>query len=665
MEFSVVVPTHDTHLQCFAEVADSIACALQDLGHHALVERAVQPGTRGIFCGLPLGKLPADAIIYNGEQVNRDSIWGARGLARLYQGHTVWDYSSINAARYPEHGLPVPQVVRPGYYRFDGRGENTTKSFDVAFVGSSNPRREQLLAELQGRGLTLLRVPFGVYGEARDDLLLGARLCINIHFYETAIFESVRCSHLASLGIPVLSEVSAGDEGTLYGMGGVPYRMLADFAETLICNPDTRRTQRDLQLTCLRALPMKEQVGAALEALDHKPVTHSIPAATELAELPPITLCMIVKDEAHIIERCLASVKPLLKRWCIVDTGSTDGTQDVIRKHLEGIPGTLHECSWKEYDGSRNEAIDLARQECGGEGWLLLIDADEVLQVRGQLQLPGSYDCYDGWVTRCDMCQPWARPVLLRASKPWYFVLPRHEGLYCREWAPTAPAPCDALLLLSSKEGNRARENEYDRFMRDAKVLEEWMVRNPGHFAAARAQYYIGMSYLWASTGKSPPDRGAAQQAIVQLTKRAKMGGYDAEVHSALYWAADAMIKAGYPWERIQGAYLEAYNQRPSRAEALYEVGLYHRYQGHYALAELFLRKAASIPMTGDAFHDVNYSIYGWRAKEDLGVALSWLGNWAEARDLYRQVLAYERLPEDQRKRIQDNLEDAIKHAPD
>ena len=42
-----------------------------------------------------------------------------------------------------------------------------------------------------------------------------------------------------------------------------------------------------------------------------------------------ICLNMIVKNEAPVIGRCLASVLPFVDRWVIVDTGSTDGTQVV------------------------------------------------------------------------------------------------------------------------------------------------------------------------------------------------------------------------------------------------------------------------------------------------------------------------------------------------
>ena len=43
-----------------------------------------------------------------------------------------------------------------------------------------------------------------------------------------------------------------------------------------------------------------------------------------------ICLNMIVKDEAHIIEETLNSIKDYICFWVISDTGSTDGTQEFI-----------------------------------------------------------------------------------------------------------------------------------------------------------------------------------------------------------------------------------------------------------------------------------------------------------------------------------------------
>ncbi len=52
---------------------------------------------------------------------------------------------------------------------------------------------------------------------------------------------------------------------------------------------------------------------------------------------PAICLNMIVKDEAHIVQQVLDSVAPFISSWVVVDTGSADGTQDLIRNHMAGL----------------------------------------------------------------------------------------------------------------------------------------------------------------------------------------------------------------------------------------------------------------------------------------------------------------------------------------
>ena len=54
---------------------------------------------------------------------------------------------------------------------------------------------------------------------------------------------------------------------------------------------------------------------------------------------PHIRLNMIVKNETAVILRCLKSVKPWIHSWAIVDTGSTDGTQQLIQDFMQDLPG--------------------------------------------------------------------------------------------------------------------------------------------------------------------------------------------------------------------------------------------------------------------------------------------------------------------------------------
>src|ERR1700722_1540445 len=64
-------------------------------------------------------------------------------------------------------------------------------------------------------------------------------------------------------------------------------------------------------------------------------------------EEPKKTIClnMIVKNESKVIRRCLQSVLPFIDTWVIVDTGSNDGTQKIIKDFMleHQIPGELHE----------------------------------------------------------------------------------------------------------------------------------------------------------------------------------------------------------------------------------------------------------------------------------------------------------------------------------
>src|ERR1700757_899707 len=93
---------------------------------------------------------------------------------------------------------------------------------------------------------------------------------------------------------------------------------------------------------------------------------------------PAICLNMIVRNEAHIIRETLESVTPYISSWVIVDTGSDDGTQDLIRDHMArlGIPGELYERPWRDFGHNRTEALNLAQ---GHGDYIWVMDADDIV----------------------------------------------------------------------------------------------------------------------------------------------------------------------------------------------------------------------------------------------------------------------------------------------
>src|ERR1700754_1620258 len=94
---------------------------------------------------------------------------------------------------------------------------------------------------------------------------------------------------------------------------------------------------------------------------------------------PAICLNMIVRNEAHIVDEVLDSVAPYISSWVIVDTGSDDGTQNVIRNHMAAldIPGELEERPWRNFGHNRSEALALAQ---GHGDYIWVIDADDIVE---------------------------------------------------------------------------------------------------------------------------------------------------------------------------------------------------------------------------------------------------------------------------------------------
>lgn len=84
-----------------------------------------------------------------------------------------------------------------------------------------------------------------------------------------------------------------------------------------------------------------------------------------------ISLCMIVKNEEKILERCLDSVADLVDEIVIADTGSTDATREIARRYTEKV----YDFPWTDdFSAARNFVFSRATQE-----YIYSADADEVL----------------------------------------------------------------------------------------------------------------------------------------------------------------------------------------------------------------------------------------------------------------------------------------------
>lgn len=354
---------------------------------------------------------------------------------------------------------------------------------------------------------------------------------------------------------------------------------------------------------------------------------------------PTVCLNMIVKDEAAVIRRCLESVRPLIDTWVILDTGSTDGTQDVIREVFADLPGALHERPWKGFDVSRTEAIDLARAEAD---YLLFIDADDLMEVDSGFRMPRlTHDAYrvalhDGPIVH------W-RPALVSTRLPWRYVGVLHEYIECG--TKYRLGTLRGANILSVGGGARLREGQRKKYLRDARILQEGLVKEPGN---TRYVFYLAQSWR---------DAGEPEKSLTAYDRRAGMGGWAEEVFCARLYAARLAVQLERSPAEVIDRYLRAHESRPTRAEALCDLARHCRVDGRrWPLAYLFAKQAAAIPYPSDILF-VEHAWYEWRALDELAIAAYWVGEYEESRQCCERLLKGGRLPAGERERVTRNLE--------
>lgn len=84
-----------------------------------------------------------------------------------------------------------------------------------------------------------------------------------------------------------------------------------------------------------------------------------------------ISLCMIVKDEESLLEKCLQSIHTYVDDIVIVDTGSKDRTKEIAQEYTQKV----FDFVWcDDFAAARNFSLSKATH-----GWVLVLDADEVI----------------------------------------------------------------------------------------------------------------------------------------------------------------------------------------------------------------------------------------------------------------------------------------------
>jgi len=349
-----------------------------------------------------------------------------------------------------------------------------------------------------------------------------------------------------------------------------------------------------------------------------------------------ICLNMIVKNEAIVMERCLASVKKLIDYWVIVDTGSTDGTQKIIEDFLKDIPGELYERPWVNFAFNRNEALLLAKSK--GD-YLLFIDADEFLEFSDSSSLPSlDKDYYMSlYLTGASTS---LRTLLINCRFDWKWNGIIHENVECAE--VNNRGILNQVMKRGTFDGNRSKDLQ-KKFRHDIELLERVAQKEPQN---TRNRFHLARHYEAVHE---------YELALKNYEMRAMVGDSCPEVFYSFYRMGLIQKELGISSEIFINNYLKAFQSRTWRAEPLYSLTEYFMDIKSYFLGYLISKIVMTDAIFNDYYLTIN-KVYDYELLSQYVECAFRLGKYQEAYKGLKRLLAVQSLPSDIRVSSEKNL---------
>jgi len=369
---------------------------------------------------------------------------------------------------------------------------------------------------------------------------------------------------------------------------------------------------REQALAVIRDLPGAGLVTSALTGSDH----------------PRLSLCMIVKDEAENLPRCLNSVKGAVDEIIVVDTGSSDDTPQIALKY----GARVFRFPWNgDFSAARNFSLEQATGD-----WILVLDADEELRegdgakVKALLNAEGVEGyCFQlvnfyGHQSGCDyMTDLGCR--LFRNRPAYRYRRALHEQVIDQIIASKGDAAVKVANVQVLHYGYLTpivtRKNKSER---NLSIIQRAVQEKPEN------------KFLRYSLGVERLNRGEYEEALTLLKQAYQPGlSYTSDVVLKMVVCLKELHRYQDALELIQ----KSISEYPGFTDLIFLRGEIYLQQGNHQEAVQSFQKCLEM---GDA--PINYcgtnGMGGFRAFYYLGKAYESMGRDQEALEAYRQSVA-------------------------
>lgn len=298
-----------------------------------------------------------------------------------------------------------------------------------------------------------------------------------------------------------------------------------------------------------------------------------------------IHLCIMVKNGGPQFEDMLKKNMPIIDRWTILDTGSTDNTIEIINKTLVGVKeGELYQEPFINFRDSRNRCLDLAGKECK---FILTLDDTYVIDgnlkeflniVRGD-QFSSSFTLY----IQSDDTE-YGSNRIIKSDSNLRYIHKIHEVITDKDNINVV-IPINKAKILDGRF-DYMEERTHNRKQLDLKLLYEELEEDTNN---PRTYYYLAQTY------NQLKEYEKAFQFFIKRCAFINSGFLQERVDAAFEAARLANFQLNKPWEECLSLYEKAFKIDESRPETQYFIGIHYYLEGDYAKSYTYLKKGFEI----------------------------------------------------------------------
>lgn len=357
-----------------------------------------------------------------------------------------------------------------------------------------------------------------------------------------------------------------------------------------------------------------------------------------------LVLCLMVKNEAtRIAQTTFDSIREFIPTWVVYDTGSTDGTQDIIRKYCTDNDITLYlkEGSFVNFAVSRNILMDYCDEIFADqEKYLLMMDAHDELQNGDKLI--DFINNFNGKQHGFHLTQRWwtgnsldsyKNVRMVKTHKKWRYNKKArvHEYIMTPEIEIERKPDTDIIAAVDGVYlyQNRLADNDssFKRFTRDKEILFGTYKEDPHE---PRTLFYLAQTMACL---------GLIDESYNFLLKRIKESGFTEEIFHAYLRLGDHARVLEHDWEESQMWYLKAF-QHSQRAEPLIKIAEYYteyNYQGkktsEFHTAYMYAEIACQLIFPINQILFVDQDAYSYKRWHILGKVAYYVGKYREGKE--------------------------------